>query len=271
MKTHTLIATLMLSTIATPAMAQHVPIEMCETEATTGWSFYCDPEPEVEEEPTPVPAPAKAIEEPPSEFPATEEMMAFRKRVDELKYKAVLDPTPENVLAYMEVNKSMADQASYFADQWQRVLYETPRLDANAEYPLTAAGIGVFQDQRNHRRVETFKAISATHGLMFVFEDETVCGLCKVQGEILQRMEQQYGVSILAVSKDGGLNTSFPGAVPAGDRLRQLGLDDNPSPLLALVDPIQGSVMTLGAGLLAEDQILDRIDILVNVPVGERY
>lgn len=218
----------------------------------------------------PMPAPAPQPSEP-EEGPATREMMAFRAMVDELRFRAVLDPTPENVQAFMEINKLIADRAGEFTDQWQRILYATPHLDANVDYPLAEAGVGVYQDQLREARTATLRRVAATQGLLFVFEDRARCGICAVQGTVLSEMQAMYGVSILAVSRDGGENESFPDALIDQGRLAELGLADYPSPTLALLNPGTNEVQVIGSGLLTTDQILERIYVLTEIPAGDRF
>lgn len=269
---------------AAPLWADTQPfrLELCADSRTRGWSFYCRPplpEPEpapIEPEPVAAPAlvPQHAMPEPEHEFeqgPATQEMMAFRALVDELRFRAVLDPTPENVQAFMEINKLMADRAGAFTDQWQRILYATPHLDANVDYPLAEAGVGVYQDQLREARTSALRRVAATQGILFVFEDSTRCGICAVQGAVLNEMQSMYGVSVLAVSRDGGANEAFPEALVDQGRLAELGLADYPSPTLALLNPGTNEVQVIGSGLLTTDQILERIYVITEIPAGERF
>ena len=267
---------------APPLWADTQPfrLELCADSRTRGWSFYCrppvaEPEPEpIEPEPLAAPAPVAQPAMPesePEQGPATREMMAFRALVDELRFRAVLDPTPENVQAFMEINKLMADRAGAFTDQWQRILYATPHLDANVDYPLAEAGVGVYQDQLREARTATLRRVAATQGILFVFEDSTRCGICTVQGAVLGEMQSMYGVSVLAVSRDGGANEAFPEALVDQGRLAELGLADYPSPTLALLNPGTNEVQVIGSGLLTTDQILERIYVITEIPAGERF
>ena len=270
-----LAAVLGATAAATCLSAEPFRITKCETRATTGWNFYCrDPEPEIEPAPPPPPDPVSLPEPAPAPSPeptATEQMMAFRAHVDELKHRAILDPTPQNVLAYMEVNKLIADRAGDFAEQWQRVLFETPHLNANVDSPLPAAGISVFQDQMKAAREAAFVNVARTSGILFLFEGDDRCGVCRVQGEILAQMQERFSVSILAVSLDGGTNAAFPQAVVDDGRVPRMGLEGFPAPTLALVDPETREVAVMGSGLITADQILERVFLITEVPVGEQY
>ena len=263
--------------VANASFADSEPfrLDMCESRDTSGWSFYCrppEPEPEepIEEMVAPAPAPAPPPKEP-APLTATEQMMEFRALIDETKHRAVLNPTRENVLAYMEINKLIGDKAGAFTDQWQRILFATPHLNANVDSPLAEAGIGVYQDQMLAAREAAFQRVANEAGILFIFESDERCGICRVQGDILRQLEERYGVSILAVSKDGGGNQSFPNAFVGNGRLEELGLQEYPAPTLALADPDTGGVAVIGSGLVTADEILERVFVITEIPVGERY
>lgn len=272
--------TISLILMGTAALAETpFKLDLCGDARTKGWSYYCAPpvlaeEPEVEEQEPVVVISAPPVEaEPtqPEKGPATQAILAFRAEVDEIKYKAVLDPTPENVQAYMEIQKQIGDQAGVFTETWQRVLYGTPHLDANTEYPLASAGIGVYQEQLKAARQAALERTAATRGILYIFEGSEACGICRVQGEVLQDMRARYGIEILAVSKDGGGDVNFPDAVVDAGQLEAMGLADFPAPTIALINPNTKEVDVIGSGLLTADQVLERVYVVTEVPEGQRY
>ena len=264
-----------LTLLGTPAASDGFTLNKCAERESSGWSFYCDPEPEeeemVEEVSVPLPPAAPEPDPEPTIQTATEQMMAFRAYVDEAKYRAVLDPTEENVRAYIAIQKQMIDQAGHFTDQWQRVIFGSPELSVTDDFPMSAAGIGVYQDQMKAVRDETFRQVATTSGIIFIFEDDAGCGLCRAQGEVLAQMQDWYDVSVLAVSRDGGSNAAFPNAVVDEGQLAEFGLQDYPAPTMALVTPETGEIAVMGTGLLTADEVLARTYVLTQVPVGGRY
>jgi conjugal transfer pilus assembly protein TraF len=254
-------------------------LDLCGDARTKGWAYYCAPPVPVEEPAPEAQEPVVVIAAPPVEMeptepekgPATQAILAFRAEVDEIKYRAVLDPTPENVQAYMEIQKQIGDQAGVFTETWQRVLYGTPHLDANTEYPLASAGIGVYQEQLKAARQAALERTAATRGILYIFEGSEACGICRVQGEVLQDMRARYGIEILAVSKDGGGDVNFPDAVVDAGQLKAMGLEDFPAPTIALIDPNSKQVDVIGSGLLTADQVLERVYVVTEVPEGQRY
>ncbi|MPL92150.1 hypothetical protein SDC9_38247 [bioreactor metagenome] len=249
----------------------------CADGLKAGWNFYCDPEKEkAAEEKVRPPAPAaQAAPEPPEAPEAqqsyTEKIELYRKQIDELKYKAVLEPTPENVTAYMEAQQQMSRMASAFTDTWQRVLFKTPALDINSRFPMSQMGGAVYQDQMRVARESSLKDAAANLGFMVIVEDAATCGLCTPQLEIISRMQKSYGIEPIVVTVDGSFHPLFPNAVVDTGQLRALGLENSPRPTIALVEPRSGVVEPIGSGLLTEDVILERVHVVTQVPNGERY
>lgn len=243
----------------------------CQNDITTGWNFYCDPPPEEEpapEEPAPA-APAAPAPETPKTY--TEQIEEFRKELDEMKYRAILEPTPENVQSYMEAQQRMSGMASEFTDQWQRVLFKTPALDINTRFPMSQMGGAVYQDQIRVARETSLKEAADNLGFMVVVEDAAICGLCTPQLEVIKRLQESAGIAPMVVTTDGSFHPLFPDAVVDTGQLKKLGLKDYPRPFIALVEPQSGIVEPLGGGLLTEDVILERVHVITKIPAGERY
>lgn len=269
------LAALLLALSALPAFAEISAQKAlrgfaCDDERTRGWNFYCDPDaveeeaPEVEtaDPPAPPPAPAKTY---------TEQIEEYRKALDELKHRAILEPTPENVQSYMQAQAAMVRQAGLFTEAWQRVLFATPSLDANVDRPLSQLGSNLYQDQLDVERDAAFEAATTELALMFVYEGGGECLVCETQGAVLRQLVDQYGVTILPVTRDGIMLDMFPESQTDQGQIANLGLADTPSPFLALVEPRSGQVELIGAGLMTRDIILDRVRIITSIPEGELY
>ncbi len=247
----------------------------CRDEVRIGWNFYCrppTPEPEAEAALPETPPPATA--EPSGLAPEpgyTQRIEEFRRNLDELKYRAVLDPTAENVQAYMEAQQAMTRMATAFTDQWQRVLFQTPALDINTRFPISQMGGAVYQDQMRVARENSLRDAAANLGFMVIVEDAARCGLCTPQLEVVARMQTNFGIEVIVVSADGSFHPLFPNAQVDTGQLRALGLGESPRPTIALVEPRTGIVEPIGSGLLTEDVILERVHVVTQVPVGERY
>jgi conjugal transfer pilus assembly protein TraF len=56
-------------------------------------------------------------------------------------------------------------------------------------------------------------------------------------------------------------------------RLAKMGLaaDKYPAPTMALINPQTKEIEVIGSGILTEDTILERVFVITQIPVGERY
>lgn len=243
-----------------------VPFE-CSDERTKGWNFYCETPP-VEEEPEAETAPPSSPPAPPS---YTERMEEYRRVLDELKHRAILEPTPEHVEAYMRAQNAMVKQATLFTEVWQRQVFSNPDLDRNVKRPLTSVGGNLYQDELDIEREDALRAAASEHALMFVYEGGADCYLCATQADILVQMQARHGVHILPVAKDGVPLGAYPDSATDTGQLAEFGLKDTPVPFVALVEPRAGTVDLVGAGLMTEDILIDRIRIITAIPEGELY
>lgn len=210
---------------------------------------------------------------PPSAPPVsyTDQMMAFRKTLDELKHKAILNPTAENVSGYMRAQQQAVRMATAFTEVWQRQIFADPTLDANVKRPLTSMGNTVRQDMLVAEREDALRTASSKRGMLFVYANPDDCLLCEAQAGIISDMADRYGIGILPVSKDGYISETFPETRVDQGQIAQLDLTETPLPFLALVEPRSGSVDLIGAGLMTQDIILNRVRIITAVPEGELY
>ena len=253
-------------------------IEFCGRPEASGYHFYCEAEipnaPQDSEDtqkqaPLPDPQPQPQAR-PPADQPMeyTQKMEAFRAAETEAKYKAVLDPTPQNILAYMQISKFMGAQATLFAEVWQRVLMQEPDLDFNATWPITGTGNYIHKLERKAELETAFIKAATTSGILFGFEGQG-CAICAEQGKILANMQAEYGVEVLPISLDGhGLET-FEEFVTDAGQLAALGLENLSVPFVAVVELGTERVTRIGAGLVTADQILERVYLVTALAQGE--
>src|SRR5579863_6414849 len=57
-------------------------------------------------------------------------------RLEELKARAILEPSPENIVAYVRYQREQLDRASTFADVWERAIWQHPDLDYTLQRPV---------------------------------------------------------------------------------------------------------------------------------------
>ena len=213
-----------------------------------GWFWYRDP------------VPPKT--RPPSSTKAPKDLNDFetlQRRLEDLKRVAVMNPTDTNMLAYMRLQRMVMDKSQVFADRWQRLVWSAPDLDYGLSgRPTNAMAINVFDDQQRDRDAQTVRSLATTHGLIFVFRGD--CPFCHRFAPILKRFEQDYGMTVLAISLDGGTLPEYPDARP--DNGMAARLNATAVPALYLTAPARREIRPVGFGLMSMSDLLERVAAL---------
>ncbi len=268
----TAIFALALWHLPVPAMAQSSAAPTSEVERTDpnddfycgerrlGQWFYCTKPRPVEPESRPDVPPLPS---------AVERMAAITRQLDELKAKAILDPTEENVIAYVRFQREQLDRASTFSDVWQRALWQNPEIDYTLQRPVSTVGKRAWLDNRRADRDAVMANLSQRYGLFYFFAQS--CGACDIFSPILRSVASTHHITVMAVSMDGGPSRDFPNyLVDAGQRAR-MGIPGNETPALVLFDTVTKRTIPVGYGILGADEIMDRIFALTNTKVGSDY
>ena len=230
-----------------------------------GWHFYCDRE-EAE------PAPAQPPSEPPAareSQSATERIMELRRALEEARAEAILDPTPAKVAAYLRLQQETLQRAAVFSDAFRRTVWATPELDYTLKRPVGALAKQVWSDERRQARDAALARLGERYGLIYL--GHAGCASCKVFGPLLRAFAMRHGLDVLAVSLTGEALEGWPEAVADNGRAARLGLGNAPVPALALFDTATKRVLPVGFGVLAEDEMAERIFALTALETGHDY
>ena len=239
------------------------------SEASLGWHFYCDRAAPVK----PV-EPSEAETVPPAGLPpagpsATEEIARMRHELEESRATAILEPTPENVAAYLYLQQASLQRASTFSDVFRRVVWSTPELDYTLTRPAGALAKQLWSDDRLAAVQSALANLGERYGLIYLGDSH--CAGCRVFGPLLRAFALRHGLDVLAVSMTGEALEGWPEAVPDNGRAAQLGLVGAPVPAVVLFDTETGEVLPVAFGVVAEDQLAERIYALTALEVGNDY
>ncbi len=235
--------------------------------SSLGWHFYCDRREEGQEaEPQPVQPDPPAVTDGQS---ATDRILALRRALEEARAEAVLDPTPEKVAAYLRLQQETLQRAAVFSDAFRRTVWATPELDYTLKRPVGALAKQVWSDERRQARDTALARLKDRYGLIYL--GHAGCAGCKVFGPLLRAFATRHGLDVLAVSLTGEALEGWPEAVADNGRAARLGLGNAPVPALALFDTKTRRVLPVGFGVLAEDEMAERIFALTALEPGHDY
>lgn len=187
------------------------------------------------------------------------QLEVFKKTVERLKAIAVLNPTTQNVKAYMVIQKELMERSTRFAQKWMEVVYQTPHLDYTLHHPTSQMGRHMYLDHTREVMEAKIRSLSQTHGLFFFYSGK--CPYCKQFAPIVKSFAKKYHWEVLGISLDGETLPEFPES--RRDNGSALALRVRAVPALLAVEPRTGKVIPLSYGLSTHDQIEDRIRVLL--------
>ena len=233
-----------------------------ETSSPLGWHFYCD---RIEEE-TGDEAPATKAPQAPS---ATERVLSMRRTLEEARARAVLEPTQENVKSYLRLQQEALQSAANFSDAFRRAVWANPALDYTLRRPVGALAKRLWSKERRAEREDVLARLGKRYGLIYLGSEE--CPGCRVFGPLLRAFALRHGIEVLAVSMTGGALEGWPDAVPDAGRAARLGIRAPVLPAVVLYDVRSKRAIPVSFGVVAEDQLAERIFALTAREVGSDY
>lgn len=174
-----------------------------------GWFWYLervepeDKESEIEDPPAPTESVPDQVAEATPE-PGRMTVAWIEENLDTYMRRAIDDPTPENVRAYLLIQKIGLEKAHKFTEVAQRVIPGDPLLDNVGARPNSTVGNRAAQRQATEARRRLLAQIWQEAGIAFFF-DPACSELCARQASILQKQSAQYGLTVMAVSVDGAI------------------------------------------------------------------
>jgi conjugal transfer pilus assembly protein TraF len=242
--------------------ADRIPTQVATLDATDGyfdrhaegWFWYRDPP--VDEAPPPEP--------PSSEAPATtdddpiQRIAAQRHAIDVALNRAILEPTPEHMGAYLRLNQQLMAQAGRFAEAWRGAIWRDPALDYSLVSPVGAAAY-VKADQDSAEREQRLAAAAQRWGLLFFFRGS--CPYCHRLAPLLRQFSMRYGFRVVDVSLDGGGLPEFPHPQANARAAEALGVEAVPA--VYLLDPRGRRVLPASFGYVGWSDLQQRIDYAI--------
>lgn len=235
-----------------------------------GWFWYQDPpEPAalplpLPPEPPPVvampvpepPAPPPAAPAPPP-GPAPFSTAWLRQMLPRMLDRAMDEPTPQNVQAYMLLQRASLDRAQAFTQATQAVVVGNPLLDENFQRPLATYAANDMTRVAGEEMRKVLDELATRTGILFVFRSD--CPFCDRQAPVLDALAKAHGFKVYPLSLDGqampnGLFADFRTADP--ELMRQLKVMATPA--LFLMRPPDG-YLTLAQGALSIAELRERI------------
>jgi len=193
--------------------------------------------------------------------PPTQQIEAQRKEIETKLHAAIVEPSRENLMAYIITQKALMDQSQRFSESWQRVVMTTPTLDETLIHPVDQSARHVYYDEQAKAFSKHMKGLSQEYGLFFFFRKN--CPYCHSFAPIVKRFAQKYGWSVFPISLDGGVLPEFPNA--RRDNGMAIRLQVSHVPALIALHSKTGKLLPLAYGMVSESEIERRIEMLTKL------
>ncbi|MBC2668228.1 conjugal transfer protein TraF [Novosphingobium piscinae] len=227
-------------------------------ERRLGYWFYCER-----------PKSAERTAEQAPALSATSRLDAITASLRELKARAILEPTPANVTAYIRFQREQLDRASLFSDVWQRAIWQDPALDYTLQRPVSTLGKRQWQDARSAERDAAMAHLGERYGLFYFFAQS--CGACEVMSPIVESVAATWHLTVRAISTDGGPSRHFRNYTVETNQRARMALEPRITPAVVLWDAATGRPIPIGYGVMSADELQDRIYLLTTKEAGRDY
>lgn len=190
---------------------------------------------------------------------ANEQIEEIRKNLEELKTKAILEPTKENVIAYIREQNKWVSQSHEFAKAWTETILRHPELDFSLEgMPVSQYGQKYYKNKKSHEIASLIESMSKDHALLFIYE-----GKNPATSEVAKAVElfsKRYDWLVTPVSVDGVTCEELPESIVRKDNKEKFDLPIYPA--LAVVCPETNDVTPIAFGFFSVDMIKNNIYLL---------
>ncbi len=179
----------------------------------------------------------------------------IKAEVEELKAKAILTPTVDNVASYIKMQNKMVNLANKFSVTWGQTLLQHPELDFTVKNPTNNYAKQVLKEQQRHNTKSAIIEFAKTHGILFFFKGKDE--LSTLQSKVIQTFVTEHNIAIIPISVDGTSNQYYANSTPDNGRAQKLGITVTPA-ILAL--NVQNNKITaLGFGVTSEYELEEKI------------
>lgn len=232
------------------ALAISLPLLACVDELpwrqrhAEGWAWYHDRIEQKEE----------SVEEAPPLDPIII-LKSEKEELDRSLAKAMLEPTEENVVAYMALQQRWIKTSGRFSHLWQQALLQHPELASLNPTAQYAVQVRKEVDRKATRAL--IQDLAGHSTLLFFYEGGNAYS--QAFGNVIKEFTKQYHWTVQAVSVDGIRLSSFPKS------LRDRSIADEMNihffPALFLVEVSTLKAVPLAFGMVTISQIEENIKI----------
>jgi len=178
-----------------------------------------------------------------------------RKKITTALNKAIVDPTIDNLEAYIALQEQLNNRAEKISDLWQQVLLKNPSLNYSLTHPTNNVALQVYHEEESKEKEKAIKTFASKTGLFFFYR--STCAYCQRFAPILKSFAAHYGITVIPITLDGISLPEFPNSKIDSGQAAQFHVTVTPS--LFAVNPYTQKAFPVAYGLTSETELRDNI------------
>lgn len=209
-----------------------------------GWAYF-EERPVFEEKEEP-------IDQSVGERSPSETLSLLKKEMEDSFAKAVLEPTEENILHYLEKQHFWLKRSGQVARVWSKVVLENPELNNTLSgMPVSSYGTKFYHKAKSEEQKNLIKNLSQTHSILCFYQGEDPAS--KELAKVLKLFSNRHHWFVKGVSVDGIMIDEIQDSIFNSGLSEQLEVSHFPS--IFVFDPTDGVAKPVGFGLVSVDML----------------
>ena len=155
---------------------------------------------------------------------------ALRAEVERRLERAIMDPTPEHVSAYLEANAFILGKAHRFQVAWERTRFANPQYDWTASHPVANFATAEENERVMREKSVFLKSLGREAGILFVVRADDP--LSELAARSLASFARTNGIEVLVSSDRPVTYAGLPPSKPYNALVGSLGLTRLPAAVL---------------------------------------
>ena len=181
---------------------------------------------------------------------------AQRVEMDD-RVKEMLSIATQRGIPVMEVTRPELDRLTEDAVH-QGIALQVPPYEYRAADDLLDEAMRRWKRDREAERAPLFVALDG------ITDPRNL-------GAIMRSVSDRFGLTVMAISLDGGPTRAFPNYTVDTGQYKAMGMRGQQVPALVLFDTVTKQPMPIGYGVMAADEVMNRIFTLTSVKPGSDF
>jgi len=194
-----------------------------------------------------------------------EQLMEIKKQTQNKLAKALLEPSLDATVEYMQAQQVYAKHNQAFVRFWQAALLMHPELDNTLNFPTNNAAIAIHNDAMKGVIENIIQKSANQYGILFFYQGKRTVSQ-KMAAHLLPFLEESK-FAMISIATDGTLIAGLPNSknIPLSVLQQKMSLEAHYMPALFLVNLKTKRLSPLAYGFISTTELKERLlDVATN-------